>query len=275
MVAFRFRALKLSALRGDGLVQPFERHRNVALRHVELRQLEIPRRIVVVVPDGAVERVHRRFDLALLFEDQPQVVHRLAVFRTRIVLGLAFDRLAQVAGGLLVVAALTPPDAHLRVGARVARIAAQHLFEIVRGVDERVVELQVAHPDEIALLGVFDLFGTQRTLHDLRQRFVRVAFHGRVGQQLLACGVGERDPQVGRFDGLVDGDGLHERGVGCEIRLPREECPAGGRERDGRSGQFLRGVDAYQRFARGHEIEVEAACRLPVFTPPMSRSPYQ
>ena len=67
---FQVQGAEVVGVVGDGFVQPLERHRDVTLRHIELCQLEIACRVVVVVPDGAVERVHRRLGLALLLEDQ-------------------------------------------------------------------------------------------------------------------------------------------------------------------------------------------------------------
>ena len=169
--------LIIASVVGYGLVQAVQGHLPIALLCIYLGQLGVGARIIGIVPGGTIQGVKGRFSLPLCLENQAQIVHGLGILGTGVVVGLPADCGAQIGGGLVVFSPQAVPYAHLGIGAGVARIAAQDLFEIVGRVNEWIVELQVAKAHQVAFLGVGNIGRLLGTLHDGRQRRRRVFHH--------------------------------------------------------------------------------------------------
>ena len=102
-------------------------------------------------------------------------------------------------------------NAHLGIGAGIARIAAQNLEEVVGGIHERIVELQVAKTYEETFLSVLDFCGAFGPVHNFGKRGAGVVMDWRVGIHQFALFVVQGHRKVGILLIFAGVDNLYER----------------------------------------------------------------
>ena len=161
----------------NGFIQAVESHFPVLFFRIHLSELGICPGIVSIIPCSPVKSIVSSISLALDFENQTEIVKSFGILWSCIIFRLPPDSGTEITGSLVIFSPHTIVCSHDCIRPGIARVTSENFFEIVNGINERIMELQIPQSHKETFFRILYLFRKKWRFHDFRQRGRIVLLH--------------------------------------------------------------------------------------------------